>query len=231
VTEQAGIVKFPMKVPHVEIRDFDNDGWPDLYTAVLAIRDDRVYPAIYRNHGIGDQNVPRLEETALVHRADFPDTEDYRPGMSSGEFYQRLVDRRKVIYFAPGPSGDFDNDGRLDLFLPSWWPQFPSMLLRNETRSGHYLDVEVVGRGRINRMGIGSVVRAYRVGHAGEPDSLLATEEIATGYGFCSGQPPLAHIGLGANTVCDLVITLPHGNGRIVRRDIAADQRLRIATD
>ena len=39
VTEKVGIVKYPMKVPHVELRDFNNDGWLDLYTAVVTIRD------------------------------------------------------------------------------------------------------------------------------------------------------------------------------------------------
>ena len=42
VTREAGIVKYPMKVPHVEIRDFDNDGWADLYTAVVTLRGDKI---------------------------------------------------------------------------------------------------------------------------------------------------------------------------------------------
>ena len=150
------------------------------------------------------------------------------PNEGSGPFYERLVANRKVMYFAPGPSGDFDNDGRLDIFLPSWWPKFPSMLLKNETPSGHYLDVTVVGPKGVNRMGIGAMVRAYKTGRAGKADALLASEEISTGYGFCSGQPAVAHLGLGAETNCDLVVTLPHGNGRIVRRNVKVNQRLRI---
>lgn len=230
VTRQVGIVKYPIKVPHVEIRDFDNDGWPDLYTAAVTIRDGRVYPAIYRNPGCAGGRLPRFQETAFLHRPDFPGPGDYRSGERSSAFYDRLVSGRKVMYFAPGPSGDFDRDGRLDLFLASWWPKFPSMLLKNETPSGHYLDVEVVGSGSINRMGIGAMVRAYRAGRAGETDHLLASEEIAAARGFCSGHPPVAHLGLADTTTCDLVITLPHDRGRIVRRDVQSDQCLTVST-
>jgi hypothetical protein len=228
VTARAGISKYPIKVPHVEIRDFDNDGWPDLYTAVITMRGERVYPAIYRNLGSSKGRLPKFQETAFVHRRDFPDPDDYVPGERSAAFYERLVANRKVMYFAPGPSGDFDNDGRLDLFLASWWPTFPSMLLKNETVAGHYLDIAVIGSGNINHMGIGSEVRAYRAGQAGKANALLASEQIATGYGFCSGQPPVAHLGLGDVTLCDVVITLPYGRGQIVRKNVKADQQLTI---
>ena len=236
VTEKVGIVKFPMKVPHVEIRDFDNDGWPDLYTAVVTMRDGKIYPAIYKNLGRragsvggrrGKDSLPRFQETAFIHRKDFPVKEDI-PQARSGVFYDRLVANGKVMYFAPGPSGDFDNDGRLDLFLPSWWPKLQSLLLKNETPSGHYLDVTVVGAKGVNRMGIGSMVRAYQTGRAGDSEALLASEEIASGYGFCSAQPAVAHLGLGKATTCDLVVTLPHGKGRIVRRNVKVNQRPRI---
>jgi hypothetical protein len=231
ITARAGIQKYPIKVPHVEIRDFDNDGWPDLYTAVVTMRGEGVYPAIYRNLGSSGGRPLKFQETAFVHRRDFPGPEDYIPGERSASFYQRLITKRKVMYFAPGPSGDFDNDGRLDLFLPSWWPKFPSMLLKNETPAGHYLDVSVTGSGKINRMGIGSEVRAYRAGQAGKAGSLLASEQIATGYGFCSAQPPVAHLGLGDTTVCDLVITFPHGRGQIVRTNVQADQSFTIQVE
>ncbi len=51
--------------------------------------------------------------------------------------FAKVKKEKKVIYTAPGPSGDYDNDGRLDLFLPSWWPDRPSMLLHNETKGGN----------------------------------------------------------------------------------------------
>ena len=38
---------------------------------------------------------------------------------------------------------DFDRDGRLDFFLPNWFLNERSLLLRNETPSGNWLDVGV----------------------------------------------------------------------------------------
>jgi enediyne biosynthesis protein E4 len=35
VTEAAGLTALAMKAPHVEIQDFDNDGWPDIYTSIV----------------------------------------------------------------------------------------------------------------------------------------------------------------------------------------------------
>lgn len=229
VTEPAGLPPVPMKTPHVEIRDFDNDGWPDLYTAIAVYKEGKTYPAVFRNLGGGPGRLPRFEETAFVHRPEYPTPEDYHPQMRSGEFYERFASGQKVMYFAPGPSSDFDGDGRLDLMLPNWFSTRPSQLLKNETPAGNYLDVEVVGGDGVNREGIGSMVRAYRAGEALVAGAdFVASEQIATGYGYASGQAPVAHLGLGDLEVCDVVVTLPHGKGRIVQRGVKANQRLRI---
>lgn len=229
ITEQAGLIPYPMRIPHVEIRDFNNDGWPDLYTAVVTLKDGHVYPAIYKNVGASKGDIPTFQETSLHHYPDFPSAEDYKPGDNSTAFFNKMLINRKVMYFAAAPSGDFNQDGRLDLFLASWWPQLPSMLLKNQTTSGHYLDVELQCQGTINRNGIGAVVRAYQVGKSGDQDALLSSEEIATGYGYCSGQPAVAHLGLGEEKVCDVIITLPFGKGEITRSNIQVNQRLSIA--
>ena len=42
------------------------------------------------------------------------------PGMTGIELAQ-MIKERKIMYAAPGPSGDYDCDGRLDLFIASWW--------------------------------------------------------------------------------------------------------------
>ncbi len=235
VTERVGIGAIPMRAPHVELRDFDNDGWPDVWASAATFRDGRIHPAIWRSTGATRGRLPRFEDTAFVHRRDFPDADDYRAGERTASFYERLVAKRKAMYWAPGPSADFDGDGRLDLYLASWWSKLPSFLLRNETRvdrTHHWLAVRVTATRRgANRSGIGSVVRAYRVGEAGDARALLASEAIATAEGYTSARPAIAHLGLAGHARCDIVVTLPCGKGKVVRSDVAVDRVLEVVVD
>ncbi|MEO8499218.1 MAG: ASPIC/UnbV domain-containing protein, partial [Planctomycetota bacterium] len=144
----------------------------------------------------------------------------------SGSFFDKMLAERKIVYTAPGPSCDFDRDGRLDLFLGSWWPESPSLLLRNETAGGHWLDVQVAGGNGVNRMGVGSRVDIYEVGKAGAAASRIGSREIATGYGYASSQEAIAHFGLGERTVCDVVVTFPHGRRNVVLKSVTHGQRL-----
>ena len=121
---------------------------------------------------------------------------------------------------------DFDNDGRLDLFLADWWMNSPSMLLRNETKGGHWLQVQVRGGKGGNRMGIGARINVYPAGKLGDAFSRLGVKEIGSGYGYGSGQPAYAHFGLGKTERIDVEVILPHGKGKRGRRNVKADQRL-----
>ena len=55
VTERAGLTPLPTQAPHVELADFDNDGWPDLMTSAAAGDG----PAIFMHQGLVD-GVPRF---------------------------------------------------------------------------------------------------------------------------------------------------------------------------
>jgi enediyne biosynthesis protein E4 len=225
VTETAGLVPLPMKAPHVEIQDFDNDGWPDICTSIVKFADGDPHPIIFRNLGSWD-GTPRFQVHGLEVN-DFPTDAD-RAVKRSGEFTTKMLAEKKIVYTAAGPSGDFDRDGRLDLFLANWWIESNSMLLHNETPGGHWLQVQVQAGNGVNRMGVGSRVNLYRAGAAGEPGAFLGCREIATGYGYASSQEAVAHFGLGEHTQCDVEVILPHGHGRIVRRNVQADQRITI---
>jgi enediyne biosynthesis protein E4 len=223
VTDRVGLTPLPMKSPHVEIQDFDNDGLPDVYTAIAKFAGGKTYPLIFRNQGLSE-GLPRFFEDTLAVN-DFP-TEQDKQTADVGEFFARMEAEHKIVYTAPGPTCDYDRDGRLDMFMANWWVNSRSLLLRNETAAGNYLDVIVKDQPGVNRQGIGAVVRVYPAGKLGQPADLWCAKEIAVGYGYASGQEAIAHFGLGPQDRCDLEIILPHGKGRIERRDVAANQRL-----
>jgi enediyne biosynthesis protein E4 len=225
VTEKAGLPALPMKAPHVEVQDFDNDGWVDVYVSIVKFADGRPHPLIFRNLGV-KEGLPRFREDVLALN-DFPTELDRNTGRSAALF-ERVLREKKIFYSAPGPSGDYDNDGRLDLFLASWWVEAPSLLLRNETKSGSWLQVQVEGGRGVNRMGIGSRVKVYPAGRLGDAPAMIAVREIATGYGYTSGQPAIAHFGLGNAQRVDVEVVLPHGKGVLVRKDVAAGQRITV---
>jgi enediyne biosynthesis protein E4 len=200
VTREAGLGEIiPTKCPHVEIQDFDNDGWPDIYFSAAWLEEGHITPLIYRHTGT-NRGGPRFEPPRPI--------------------------RAPMVYFPAGPSGDFDHDGRLDLFLVNWFAGNHSRLLRNESPVKHWLQVRVLGR-KMNRMGLGAQVRLYRAGQAGRQDGLLGFEDIGTGFGYASGQPALAHFGLGEAAAADVQVRLPSGTV-ISRPNVKCDQLLTI---
>ncbi len=226
VTEASGLKPLPMKAPHVEIQDFDNDGNPDIYTSIVKFNGGVAYPVIFKNNGVAGGK-PVFREDALAVN-DFPTQEDKTLEGITATFFEKMLKEKKIIYTASGPSGDFDNDGRLDIFLPSWWPEVPSLLLHNETRGGNWLDVQVKGAKDINHMGIGCQVKVYLNGNLGNASALMGCREISAGYGYASGQPASAHFGLDKEVAVDIEIILPYGKGKLVRRNVKANQLISI---
>jgi hypothetical protein len=205
VTAQAGLDPIPVKAPHVEVQDIDNDGWPDIVVSVHAVQEGAATPLVFRNRG-GD--VPAFETPPLSVRADR---------------------KSNLGYWPAAPTLDFDRDGRLDLFGVEWVPSRDSLLYRNVSRAGNYLQVAVRPAGGANAMGIGARIEVYEAGRLGEPAALVGRSEIATGYGYSSGQEAVAHFGLADRERVDLRIVLPHGGPVIERAGVAANQRLIVA--
>jgi hypothetical protein len=232
VTEAAGLTPLAMKAPHVEIQDFDNDGWPDIYVSVVKFQEGKPYPVIYRNLGVDKDGIPHFREDAWAVN-DFPNKADLAIGRTT-DLFDKIIKDKRIIYMAAGPSADYDRDGRLDLLLPNWWLEGRTLLLRNETPGGNWLDVAMqASRDRerpeaaVNRMGIGAKVKVYPAGKLGT--SLLGCREITAGYGFCSGQEAVAHFGLGKEESVDIEVILPHGKGSFTRKGVKANQRITLS--
>jgi hypothetical protein len=223
VSEPVGLVPLPLKSPHVEIQDFDNDGWPEIYTSIVKFANNRPYPVIFKNLTT-KPGMPKFATDSLSVN-DFP-TEDDKKIASSGKFFEKMEAEKKIVYSAPGPTCDYDRDGKLDMFLPNWWVGLDSLLLKNETASGNWLDVTVLGSGNTNHQGIGSGVRVYEAGKSGQPEALLGQREIAVGFGYASGQEAVAHFGLGKAETCDLEVTLPHEGGVLKQAGVNANRRI-----
>jgi hypothetical protein len=217
VTEKVGLTPLAMKAPHVEIQDMDNDGLPDIVTSIVKFSGGKPYPVIFRNLGVKD-GLPKFRDDAWAVN-DFPNKDDLAPKRTA-DFYARLLKERKITYTACAPVCDFDRDGRLDIAVPVWWEEEPPLLLRNETKGGNWLDVRVEGKGKVNRQGVGAVVRLRSGG------KLIAAREITLGHGWCSGGEACVQFGLGKLDKVDVEVTLPHGHGTIRRTGVKANQRL-----
>lgn len=226
VTLQADLPCIYIKTPHVEIQDFDNDGWPDIYTSAVKFKGDSVYPIISKNLGVFNKSIPKFL-TDANNINDFPTIEEmiYERTHNQSDFFYKIQSEKRIIYFAPGPVCDYNNDGLMDIFLASWWKEFPSLLLRNETvNNNNWLKVKVEDVVGINSMGVGSKIRIYKEGGLGNFDDLTGSNEICLSNGYASGQTATVHFGLGESSKVDIEVILPHNKGKIIREGVKANQ-------
>ncbi len=226
ITSEAGLLPIPMKSPHVEIQDFDNDGLPDIYTSVVKFHNGKVQPIIFRQVP-GNKKTPGFISRALSVN-DFPDATDLGFKGNKAPFFARMTKEKKIIYSAAGPTADYNNDGRLDMFMPSWWPELPSLLLKNQTIGGNWLKVVVAGTGKVNKMGVGSRINVYGKAISSPGRVLIGSQVIGVGFGYASGQAAIAHFGLGKYTVVDIEVILPTGNGKLISKQVRSNQQITI---
>lgn len=193
ITEAAGMIGLPTKAPHVEIADVDNDGWPDIVTT--ASSHDGTQPAVFHHAGLID-GIPQFTAP---------------PGLGDSQ------------YWVAGPTADVDRDGLLDIILIEWEPALPSLLLRNTSTSGNWLEISFDLPGR----GVGVAVSVYDEGAAGDAESLVGHREIIVSEGYTAGRLPYAHFGLGNRSTADAVIHLPDGE-ILELNGLAANQHVRV---
>jgi hypothetical protein len=192
VTGAAGIPGFPTKAPHIELVDMDDDGWLDIVTSASAADGDG--PAILRNLGRAGP--------AMAFATP--------PGMGSPQ------------YWVTGATGDFDGDGRLDLFLLENDPALPSRLWRNTATEGGAIDVTVP----LDADGVGAVVEVYEAGHLGDANHRIARREVVVGRGYAAGAAGVVHVGVGQRDRVDVLVASPRGGAERVARSVTVGARL-----
>lgn len=183
VENQVGLD--PQHVPYlafgVKWLDYDNDGWPDLIFANGDIADTihRAYPErsyryptqVLRNTG-GDK--PGQPITFA----------NVGPGM--GADVNRPVVGRGLA------TGDFDNDGRIDVLIVD--AEGAPVLLHNENgKVGHWIGFLLIGTGRSNRDALGARMIVKAGGHTW-------FKEVQTAGSYLSASDKRLLFGLGNST-------------------------------
>lgn len=142
---------------------------------------------VYRNKGIAG-GIPHFDKAAMS-------------GIEAGNGY-----------WACGPLGDFDRDGRLDFFGPEWLTAAPSVLLKNVTAgANHYLAVKLELDEGPNRNGVDARVDLYTRGKLGIEEERIASRIITVSNGYASGYEAIAYFGLAGQTDVDLRVSMPCG--------------------
>ncbi|MFN0106730.1 MAG: CRTAC1 family protein [Bryobacteraceae bacterium] len=178
--------------------DFDNDGWADLFLSAGHIFNevDRL------------QTVQRFRNPRLLYW-----------NLGNGKFEDVSArsghDIRAEHSSRGAASGDFDNDGNIDLLIMNM--NEPPSLLKNTNRSAnHWFKVMLTGT-KSNRGAIGAKVRVQAGGR-------WQTGVVLSQSGYYSCNDPRVHFGLGASTKIDRMEVTWTGGHVETWRDLDANR-------
>ena len=182
------------------MHDFDHDGWQDVFVA---------------NGHIDDHRSEGGEWAMAAQVLSFDGRRWHDVSATTGDYFRHKVIGRGVA------SGDFDDDGRLDLAVAH--QDTNAAVLKNVSKCGHWLKVRLHGR-TSNRSAIGSRV----VVRAGD-DSWM--QELVGGTSYCASHEMALLFGLGdVSAPVRVSIRWPNGYERELN-DIGVDQVLRVVEE
>lgn len=182
--------------------DFDNDGWPDIFTVT-----GNVYPEVEKYFKAYPHRSIRL-----VYR-----------NLGDGRFKDVTAQCGSGV-MTPHSSrgcafGDYDNDGDVDVLIMNM--NEPPSLLRNgyingANRGNNWIELKLIGV-KSNRSAIGARVRLRAGG-------LLQAQAVSSQSSYYSHNDPRLHFGLGSNKRADQIeIRWPSGATELIK-DIVANQ-------
>ena len=180
--------------------DFDNDGWVD-----LSFANGHVYDRAEELDALS----PYRQPLQLFHNTK----------ADSGRFFRDLVpelggELAKPIVGRGSASGDFDNDGRMDLLVVDY--EGPPMLLQNQSETdNHWITLDLRSSGK-NPFAYGAKVTAGK-------GSEKWVGQVSPASSYLSYSDPRVHFGLGAATRLDtLTIRWPSGRKETLK-NVAAN--------
>ena len=196
-TEQSAGAGLPMEVSEqvgwgTAFFDYDNDGWQDLYVATTAFI---MFTPMEGPWGM------LLDFPNFLYRND-----------GAGGFEDRSPHSWSE---SPAPSmgfatADYDRDGWVDFVTGDWNQGY--RLHRNrgaEEGEHHWLEVKLIGGGRVNRDAIGA--RVYLTLN----DGRKLMQEVKAGSSIGAGNDTTLHFGLGDAAVRSAVVIWPNGQRRL----------------
>ena len=204
VSQQVGLGQpsFPYVAWGTRFLDIDNDGDLDLFVA-------------------NGHTYPQVDERDWEERYAQPN--QLFLNLGKGKFRELAAPGSGlgVVKCSRGAaSGDFDNDGDLDVFVNNLGDT-PTVLRNDTSGQGHWLMVQLVGEPP-NPLAIGARV-SLRVGER------VLIQEVRSGGSYLSQSDLRLHFGLGeAGRVDRLLVRWP-GGAEQIRKDLPADQFLTVS--
>jgi hypothetical protein len=166
--------------------DFDNDGWPDIFTC-----NGHVYPEVREK-----ASESGYRERKVLYR-----------NLGNGKFDDVSLQAGPGILEAVAGRGcalgDFDNDGDLDIVV-NCVNDVPQLLRCDNTLRNNWLKVKLAGT-KSNRSGIGA--RVYCTPEGGHRQM----DEVRSGGSYISQSDLRVHFGLGKAEKADLEVHWPSG--------------------
>ncbi|KAA6460455.1 CRTAC1 family protein [Acidobacteria bacterium AB60] len=189
----------PMSGYSVNIADFDNDGWKDIFVSR------------------GDVASPNMEDHIRVSQPNtvFRNLKGTWAALTDEAGFSALPPRRH----RGAAVADFNGDGKLDLVVVAL-SDSAELWINDSPGSGHWIELALEGR-RSNRDGIGARIKLTAGGN-------VQYNHMTTASGYASSSAVPVHFGIGeASAVDDIEIRWPSGTVQILK-NIAADRVVKV---